>query len=86
MPEGEPADEATVDAVLETVWQLGACINAGDFFGRYAALFTEEYFQREFERFGPIPEEERPPSPQRPSHCRQVPGEFTGHRRRAGAP
>ena len=58
MPEGEPADETTVAAVLETVWQLGACINAGDFFGRYAALFTDEYLQREFERFGPIPEEE----------------------------
>jgi hypothetical protein len=58
MPEGEPADEATVAGVLETVWQLGACINAGDFLGRYAALFTEDYFQREFERFGPIPEEQ----------------------------
>jgi hypothetical protein len=58
MPEGEPADDATVDAVLETVWQLGACINAGDFWGRYAALFTEDYFRREFERFGPIPKEE----------------------------
>ena len=55
--QGEQADEATVAGVLETVWQLGACINAGDFYGRYAALFTEEYFQREFERFGPIPEE-----------------------------
>jgi hypothetical protein len=59
MPEGEPADQATVDAVLQTVQQLGACINAGDFFGRFAALFTENYFRREFERFGPIPEEER---------------------------
>jgi hypothetical protein len=59
MPEGEPADQATVDAVLETVRQLGACINAGDFWGRYAALFTEDYFRREFETFGPIPEEER---------------------------
>ena len=58
MPEGEPADEVTVAAVLETVWQLGACINAGDFWGRYAAVFTEDYFQREFARFGPIPEEE----------------------------
>jgi hypothetical protein len=58
MPEGEPADDATVDAVLATVWQLGACINAGDFWGRYAALFTEDYFRRELERFGPIPEEE----------------------------
>ena len=57
MPEGESADEATVAAVVETVWQLGACINAGDF-GRYAATFTEEYHQREFARFGPIPEEE----------------------------
>jgi hypothetical protein len=57
--QGEPADEATVSGVLETVWQLGACINAGDFWGRYAALFTEDYFRREFERFGPIPEEER---------------------------
>jgi hypothetical protein len=59
MPQGEPADEATVAGVLETLWQLGACINAGDFWGRYAALFTEDYFRREFERFGPIPEEER---------------------------
>jgi hypothetical protein len=59
MPEGEPADEATVTTVLETVRQLGACINAGDFWGRYAAVFTEDYFQREFERFGPIAEEER---------------------------
>jgi hypothetical protein len=59
MPEGEPADQATVDAVLETVWQLGACINAGDFWGRFAALFTEDYFRREFENFGPIPESER---------------------------
>jgi hypothetical protein len=59
MAEGEPADEATVAGVLETVWQLGACINAGDFWGRFAALFTEDYFRREFERFGPIPEEER---------------------------
>ncbi len=59
MPEGEPADEATVAAVLETLTQLGACINAGDFWGRYAAVFTEDYFRREFERFGPIPEEER---------------------------
>ncbi len=58
MPQGDPADEATVSGVLETVWQLGACINAGDFFGRYAALFTDEYFQREIERFGPLPEEE----------------------------
>jgi hypothetical protein len=58
MPEGEPADDATVDAVLETLWQLGACINAGDFWGRYAALFTEDCFRREFERFGPIPKEE----------------------------
>jgi hypothetical protein len=57
MPAGEPADEATIAAVVETVWQLGACINAGDF-GRYAATFTEDYHQREFARFGPIPEEE----------------------------
>lgn len=59
MPEGKPADEATVAAVVETVWQLGACINAGDFWGRYAALFTEDYFERQVEQYGPIPEEER---------------------------
>jgi hypothetical protein len=59
MPEGDPADEATVNAVLETVQQLGACINAGDFWGRFAAVFTEDYFRREFETFGPIPESER---------------------------
>jgi hypothetical protein len=55
----DPADEATVNAVLETVQQLGACINAGDFWGRFAAVFTEDYFRREFETFGPIPESER---------------------------
>lgn len=59
MPEGEPADPATVAAVLETVRQLAACINAGDFYLRYAALFTDDYFQREFAQYGPLPEEER---------------------------
>ena len=58
MPDGEPADAATVEAVHETVRQLGACINAGDFFLRYAALFTEDYFRREFAQYGPLPEEE----------------------------
>ena len=59
MPEGEPADAATVAGVLETVRQLGACINAGDFYLRYAALFTEDYFRREFAQYGPLPEEDR---------------------------
>jgi len=58
MPDAEPVDDATVAAVLETVYQLGACINAGDFFLRYAALFTDDYFHREVAQYGPLPEEE----------------------------
>src|SRR5215213_5104955 len=58
LPESDPA-ETTGDAVLETVQELGACIYASDFWGRLAALFTEDYLRREFKIFGPIPESER---------------------------
>lgn len=57
MPAGEVADQETVDAVTATIVELGACLNAGDFL-RYGALFTDDYFQRAFAEFGPIPEEE----------------------------
>ena len=58
MPEGSPADAATVAAVTETVHHLLACLNAGDVFLRFGAFFTDDYFRREFERYGPIPEDE----------------------------
>ena len=57
LPEGEPVDEETLNAVFNTLQQLAACLNAGDF-ARYAAVFTDEYWQREFEQFGPIAEED----------------------------
>ena len=57
MPEGEPADRETRAAVLDTVRQVGACLNAGNFLAFYA-LFTDEYFQRLVETEGPLPEED----------------------------
>ena len=57
MPEGTPADAETVAAMLETVWQLGACVNASDF-PRYAALFTEDYHARDVATYGPISAEQ----------------------------
>ncbi|MBA2596979.1 MAG: nuclear transport factor 2 family protein [Chloroflexia bacterium] len=58
MPDGTPADEDTVAAVLGTVRQLGACINAGDFLGGYGALFTEDFIRDDLESSGPLAAEE----------------------------
>jgi hypothetical protein len=41
-PQGEPADDATTEAVVATVHELFACANAGDFLRIYAH-FTDEY-------------------------------------------
>jgi hypothetical protein len=38
LPEGEPADEATVEGVLATVVQLFACHNAGHYLAGFAAV------------------------------------------------
>ena len=57
MPEGEPADRETRAAVLDTVRQLAACLNAGNFLA-FGALYTDEYFQRIVETEGPLPEED----------------------------
>jgi hypothetical protein len=43
-PQGEKADQATVDAVTATYRQLVACINAGDF-ARVYALYSEGYLR-----------------------------------------
>jgi hypothetical protein len=53
--QGEPADEATVAAIEETVNEVLACFNAGDFL-RAFALFSDDLIGT----FGPIPEEEIP--------------------------
>jgi hypothetical protein len=45
MPEGDPADEATVAAVTELYQQLVGCLNAGDFLRAYA-LYTDDYLVR----------------------------------------
>ena len=57
LPEGEPADPETVAGVLDTLQRLGACLNAGALLS-YAALFTDDYWQREIAQFGPPPAEE----------------------------
>jgi hypothetical protein len=57
MPEGEPADRATRSGVLDTVRQVGACINAGNYLALYA-LFTDDYFTRAVEAEGPLSEDE----------------------------
>lgn len=57
MPEGEPADQETINAVFNTLQQLAGCLNAGEFL-RYAALFTDDYWRGEFAQFGPITEED----------------------------
>ena len=46
-PEGEPADEGTVDAVAATSRELVACLNAGDYLRAYA-LYTDDYLRRNF--------------------------------------
>ncbi len=51
-PLGEPADAETVTGVTETVREVFACFNAGDF-GRATALFSENLVRQ----FGPSPEE-----------------------------
>ena len=45
--EGQPADQATVDAVTATYRELVACLNAGDYLRAYA-LYTDGYLQRNF--------------------------------------
>lgn len=40
VPEGEPADEATVEAVTRTLREVAACVNAGDL-RRVIALNTD---------------------------------------------
>ena len=46
-PEGEAADEETVAAVTETINELFACINAGDYL-RAFALYSDRFVQTEF--------------------------------------
>lgn len=54
--EGElPADPAAVDAVVETIEQQVACLNAGDL-ARTTALWTDDYFHRQL---GGIPGADR---------------------------
>ncbi len=43
-PDGEPADEATTEAVVATVHEVFACANAGDFMRIYAN-FTDDYLR-----------------------------------------
>lgn len=43
--EGEPADDATIQAVTETYRQLVACLNAGDYLRIYA-LYSDDYLRR----------------------------------------
>ena len=57
-PSGEPADEAVVAAVTETVEQIIGCINQG-YQIRVLFLFTPDYIRRFVAEFaGPLTEEE----------------------------
>lgn len=47
LPTGSPVDGATADAVLSTVWEVNACVNAGAF-GQLLGLFTPDGVQRLF--------------------------------------
>jgi hypothetical protein len=55
--EGEPADRATRVGVLDTVRQVAACLNAGNFLA-FSALFTDDYWRREAATEGPLAEED----------------------------
>jgi hypothetical protein len=44
-PQGEEADQATIDAVTATYRELVACVNAGDFLRVYS-LYSEGYVRR----------------------------------------
>lgn len=54
VPDGEPADAATIAAVTDTAREVLACLNARDQ-RRAAALFTDGYFDRLFARSGRLP-------------------------------
>ena len=54
IPVGQPADEATTDAITTTVHQLFSCFAAGDF-PRATAFFTDDLTRL----FGPGPDETR---------------------------
>jgi hypothetical protein len=47
MPEGEAADEATLDEVTTLYEQLIACLNAGDYLRVYA-LYSDAYLERNY--------------------------------------
>jgi hypothetical protein len=44
IPEGEPADERTADAVVATLYQVFACANAG-YAPRFASLYTDDFLR-----------------------------------------
>lgn len=50
IPVGQPADEATSDAITTTVYELFSCFAAGDFLRAYA-FFTDDLVRQ----FGPEP-------------------------------
>lgn len=45
MPEGNPADQATVDEIAALYQQLTDCLNKGDYLRAYA-LYTDQYLQK----------------------------------------
>jgi hypothetical protein len=55
-PEGDPADAATVDAVVATAVEITACFNAGDLLGAFA-LYTDAMIES-LAAEDPLPQEE----------------------------
>jgi hypothetical protein len=72
LPEGEPADAETVDAVTATVREALACINTGNWLSVFA-FFSDDYSRR-FGEANPISEAEvemlRTPVPEMPAEAR----------------
>lgn len=50
LPDGEPADEATTQAVQETIIQLTACLNSGQILSALA-LYSDRFLQEAFAGF-----------------------------------
>jgi len=69
---GEPADEATVEAVTATYRELVACLNAGDYLRIYA-LYTDDYVRRNLAEGGQdLSQLLSTPTPDRPQNTALV--------------
>ena len=75
LPEGEPADDDTIDAISATLWESTACLNGGDF-AKFLALMSPsgvQFFLKSIlEQLG------REPGPFTDEELTQYEANFTG--------